>query len=75
MSRPDFKLLTGFKTDYKSTKQLDGSNKILMEQKFTEYIEAKFLCDGKCGISGVMQTKLSNVLKILKSLQKSFVTS
>ena len=62
--------------DYKSTKQLDGSNKMLMEEKFTKYIEAKFPCDGKRGTSGVIRAayadKIKQYLKNPKKFAKEF---
>ena len=59
--------------DYKSTKQLDGSNKILMEEKFTEYIEAKFPCDGKRGTSGAIRAAYADKIKqCLKNPAKEF---
>ena len=47
----------------------------LMEQKFAQYIEAKFPSDGNRGTSGVIHAAYANnVLRIQKSFQRSFVT-
>ena len=47
-----------------------------MEEKFTEYIEAKFPCDGKCGTSGVIRAtyadKIKQYLKNPKKFAKEF---